>query len=577
MSDLSTDLKALLVLSYYDPLFFTEKVLRATPRQWQHRALEEIGARVRAGEKRLEVLIRACHGSGKSWLVGVLLIWWMATRPEARGLSLAPKWQIIEEVVWAEIRRLFAGSVLADLNVGRCLTTSLTFGPAWFASGASSDKPETLEGAHSPTAAIRITDEAKAVPDAVFTSTQGLLTAPEALDILISTPSIRSGVFYEKDIAGGDRVLRLVVTADDLIREGIPGIAEWKAECARKWGVESADYRSRVMAEYIEEGEGALYPFTHVERAMAQTWDVDAAPVGGLDCAGSVDGDENVLALACGPDDLGRYRVRIAGAWKEHDTMVSKGQTLALLRAAGASSCGVDSIGLGKGVHDALAMDFKGSTAYRASDRAVDPVRFLNRKAEDAWSVRELLEKGLLRLPPDPVLRAQFLAMRYEINAQGRLRVIDPSDSPDRHDAILIALAGERVGPGGNYLKFLQAELVAVRASRGIVKVVDRREETAPSSFEPVADRPFGLSRCRFFEGLHAHDIGGECLDENRHQRQMPAGWASPADAGGPRDDGSRWFAGPGESPAPPRSRVGPRPAQDLASIAFRLAGRGRR
>src|SRR5450759_2756170 len=122
-SELVQDLKALLVACHDDPLLFAEKVLRATPRVWQRRALEAIRARLLAGETRLEVLIRACHSAGKSWLVGVLTIWYMSTRPEARGLTTAPKWQIVEEVIWAEIRRLYAGSLLAALNVGRCLTT----------------------------------------------------------------------------------------------------------------------------------------------------------------------------------------------------------------------------------------------------------------------------------------------------------------------------------------------------------------------------------------------------------------------------------------------------------------------
>ena len=470
MSDLTTDFKDLLVLSYYSPLLFAEKVLRAVPRVWQRRALEAIGERLLAGETRLEVLIRACHGAGKSWLVGVLVLWWMSTRPEARGLTLGPTWRIVEEITWPEVRRLYAGSLLADLNVGRCLTTSLELGPAWFCSGAASDRPETLEGAHSPTAALRVVDEAKAVSDEVITVTQGSLASPQSFDCWISTPSIRTGAFYQRDVFGGDHVVRLVVTAADLIQEGVPGIAEWEADCARKWGVDSADYRSRVRAEYIEEGSGSLYKFSDIERAMAQTWDVGAAPVGGMDCAGSVDGDETVLALACGPDELGRYRVHIGGAWKEHDTMISKGRALAILRSAGATSVSVDAVGLGKGPADALKMDFPATNEYRSTDRPNDPVRFTNRKAEGAWRVRELLEKGLLRLPNDPVVRAQFLAERFEINAQGKLRVVDPPDSPDRHDAILIALAGPARMPGQSYVDYLV----------GAVEEKRRREGRAP-------------------------------------------------------------------------------------------------
>jgi hypothetical protein len=440
MSDVMDDLKKLLVECHDDPLLYATGVLRAKPRVWQHRALEAIRARLAAGETHLEVLVRACHSAGKSWLVAVLVLWYMSTRPEARGMTLATKWQVVEEVVWAEIRRLYAGSLLAALGVGRCLTTSLEFGPAWFCSGAASDKPESLEGQHSPTAACRIVDEGKGVDDGVFVATEGILASPESLDAWISTPNLRRGEFYRRDIYGGADVIRLVVTADDLIEEGVPGLAAWKISCALKWGLDSPAYRSRVMAEYVEEGGGALYAFSHVERAMAQTWEVAGPPRAGFDVAGSIDGDESVLALAYGPDELGRFEVRIPGAWREQNTMVSKGRALACLRAANASAVAVDAIGLGKGVHDALRMDFHACSEYRASNAPEDPVQFANCKAEGAWKVRALLEKGLLRLPNDPTMRAQFMGMKYEVTVQGRLRVVDPNVSPDRHDAIVIAL-----------------------------------------------------------------------------------------------------------------------------------------
>src|ERR1035437_10871277 len=90
-SELVQDLKALLVAGHDDPLLFAEKLLRAPPRGWQRRALEAIRARLLAGETRLEVLIRACHSAGKSWLVAVLVLWYMSTRPEAPGPAAAPQ------------------------------------------------------------------------------------------------------------------------------------------------------------------------------------------------------------------------------------------------------------------------------------------------------------------------------------------------------------------------------------------------------------------------------------------------------------------------------------------------------
>jgi hypothetical protein len=146
--------------------------------------------------------------------------------------------------------------------------------------------------------------------------------------------------------------------------------------------------------------------------------------------------------LAYGPDHLGRRELRLADAWQEADTMKSVGRALRLLREAGAESASVDSIGVGAGIHDALAMSFQPCTAYRASEAPDDGVMFANKKGEDAWGVRKMLTDGLLKLPDDSALRAQFLSMRFEITAAGKVRVIDPSnDSPDRHDAAIIACA----------------------------------------------------------------------------------------------------------------------------------------
>ena len=54
-------------------------------------------------------------------------------------------------------------------------------------------------------------------------------------------------------------------------------------------------------------------------------------------------------------------------------------------------------------------------TEYRASEKAHDSERFANAKAEDAWHLRELLERGLIRLPDSDALRAEMRAIKFEI------------------------------------------------------------------------------------------------------------------------------------------------------------------
>jgi len=454
-----------------DPAGFAEIVLR-TPewtdtfgrsrrlRKWQADLLEEIRVRLARGERQLVVTVRSCHGAGKTFIGGVLVPWWLFTRPDSRVLTTAPTWAGVEGLIWPEIKRLHQGSLLPSLGLGRCLTSRMDVSDAWYAIGASSDRPENLEGHHSPTAAMRLVDEAKAVPPEVFDSTEGLLDAPESLDLWISTPSIRSGRFFEREARGGEDVIRSVVTVDDLIADGIPGKAEWKARRLAEWGEASAEYQSRAMACYVDQAEGALFPFGWIERAMLADFGVLGAPVAGFDVAGSRDGDESVVALAYGPDEGGRRSVTIGGRWKEADTQVSKGRVLAIAREAGATRVRVDCIGLGKGVHDSLATDFP-TDEYRASAKPVDGTRFVNRKAEDLWRVRELLEKGLLKLPQSQDLKSQMLGMRYRILATGKLQAMDPPDSPDLVDALTIALAGPASGKSSGFLEYIEQSLAA--------------------------------------------------------------------------------------------------------------------
>jgi phage terminase large subunit len=452
------DLEAIFRRSYYDPAFFCAHVLRVELRGWQRQALEEIRQRMARGERRLRVLVRSCHGSGKTFLAACLVLWWVATRPEARGLTTAPSWAVVENTLWPEIRRVYNGSLLRPLRFGRMLDTELQVRDAWYVVGAASDKPDKLEGHHSPTAAIRVVDEAKAVEQGVIDSTEGMLDAPETMDVWISTPSLASGAFYDRDTTGGDSVIRIVVTVDDLIADGIPGKAEWKAERIAEWGETSPTYRARCMAEYLDDAEGALFPLSWIERAMGHEWRVLGQPTVGFDVAGSVDGDESAVAEVYGPDDDERIEVRDVRGWQERDTQLSKGRVLAFARDTKAKKIRVDVIGIGKGVKDALdhEKDAPLIEEYRASDKPLDSDRFTNRKAEDAWTMRDRLEKGLVRLPVDDLLRKQLAEMKYEITAAGKIKVVDPDDSPDRADAILIAAAGRGRVAGAGWLDLLE-------------------------------------------------------------------------------------------------------------------------
>jgi phage terminase large subunit len=437
----SADLVALLANLHDDPEGFFRLILHVEPRAWQAKVLREIGDRLRRGEKHVRFVGRTCHGSGKTFLAAGLGLFWTSTRPGSRGLTLATSWAGVSDLLWIEVSKLYRGSLLAAAGVGRLLDTSLTFGDGWDLVGMSSNEAVNLEGRHGA-AALRIIDEAKSARPDIIESTEGLLDAVETMDLWISVPSIPSGPFFSRDTNGGPDVIRAVVTIDDLIAEGLPGKAEWKAARALEWGVNSPEFESRCMARYVSDAEGALFPYAWVARAESAGFTVDGTPTAGLDVAGSVAGDASALAIVAGPDEQGRYEVVGVVSWHTRESVETQGRALHLAREAGCKVLAVDTVGMGYGVHGGMKAEKGiGIASFKASAASTEPDRFVNMKAQVGWQLRTLLEAGKVALPKDPALQREMLAERYQITPVGKIKIIDPSDSPDHLDAVLIALA----------------------------------------------------------------------------------------------------------------------------------------
>jgi len=444
--------------SVNNPEFFAIHVLRWKPRPWQTDLLRDIRAQLLAGKTLIQVLTRTCHGSGKTAVVAVLVLWFVVCHRDSRTLTTGPSWASVENLLWPEIRRIYERSLLSKVGFGRMLGTRFEAGPAWYAVGAASDKPTNLEGHHSPTAAMRIIDEAKAVEDGVYQSTAGMLDAPLNLDVWISTPSLELGKFYERDLANGRGLppsavfVRRIITIDDLITQGVK-TPDQKVQMSLDWGGETSEvYQARAMAQYIQNAEGALIPARWITAAFERTWDLDTQPVMGYDVAGSVDGDQNALASYYGPAGDGRTFLRLEDAWHQGDTGLSVSKVNLWVRERRARLLRVDTAGLGKGPYDQLSKLGDSDEAYYVQAyRSADPVSdhrandFSNRKAEDAFHMRRVFEEGKIALACDPRHRDAFAmqlkAMKYKVLQNGKWAIVDPKDSPDMFDASMMAMS----------------------------------------------------------------------------------------------------------------------------------------
>ena len=454
--------------AYSDPIFYAQHFLRIPPhkfRKWQiDQVLAPLRDRLKRGEKRHRVVVRTCHGAGKTFIAAVVANFWMDTRPGARCLTTAPTWAGVENLLWPEIRGLHQRSILRPMKFGRMLRTRYEISPEWYAVGAASDDPQNLEGHHSKTAAARFVDETKAVSRATIVHTDGMLDAPETLDFWTSTPSIAAGPLYERDVKHarpGDGVIRVKVTIDDLVKEGIPGRAEKREEWLQDWGEESDEYQSRALANYLTDTERALFPLPWIERAIEnppQFMQGSLRPVAGWDVAGSVSGDENAVAKGLGFDAGGVLQLLALKTWRNENTIRAKGEALAFINDDERRTfLVVDALGLGKGAYDALSVEEYPVDSWIASTKANDATRFVNRKTEVAFVLRDLLRDGKFAIPRPKddrekllidKLKTQAAGMRFEVLPNGKNRVVDPDASPDLLDAVLALVHGCLVGHG---------------------------------------------------------------------------------------------------------------------------------
>jgi len=412
-------------------------------------------------EKR-RVAVRAPHGVGKSALAALAALWFATTRDGSdwKVLTTASAWRQLSKYLWPEVAK-WAGRLRWDV-IGRdpfstrhelmTLSLKLESGEAF---AVASDDAGLVEGAHADEVLLVI-DEGKSVPPAMWDALEGVLAGQGASYALaISTPGARAGRFFEiHDRKEGVRDwCPCHVTLEDAIAAGRIS-REWAEQRRKQWGPESSVFKNRVLGEFCADDEDGVIPAAWVEAAV-ERWHAwcEAGKPGefvalGVDLARS-GRDRSAFAPRIGAmiDKLER--------WSYADAMTTTGRVAAILQRRGGVAV-VDVIGLGGPVLDRLreqglnAIAFNASEASDATDRSGE-LRFLNRRAEAWWKLREALDPAfepVLGLPDDDELLGDLTAPRWRINSSGRIQIESKDEirkrigrSTDAGDAVVQVLA----------------------------------------------------------------------------------------------------------------------------------------
>lgn len=394
------------------------------------------------------------------------ILWFLYTHPKAIVLSTAPTWRQVEKLIWKEIRSAYRE---AAIPLGGNLLPKTPelhlIHDEWYAAGLSTNEPDRFQGFHEEHILV-IVDEAAGVNLEIFEAIEGILTSSGARLLLIGNPTAIGTPFYDAFTKPGYKTFHVSaydtpnftefgITPEDIANDtwkGKTGDAvpyprlitpQWVSDRYKSWGETSAPYQVRVMGNFPQQGEDTLIPLLWIELAMERWAEAEEGkPVQlGVDVA-AYGSDKTVIAVRKGK------KLTELQVYSQKNTRETAGLVQNAAREHGTRQVAVDEIGIGRGVVDSLEEYGYERVGVNVAERASNPERYHNLRAELWWGLREQLdpEKEPIALPPDDELLSELASVRYKVDARGAIQIESKEEmrkrlghSPDRADAVVLA------------------------------------------------------------------------------------------------------------------------------------------
>ena len=439
------------------------------PEPWQ----SEILSRIRDGlplSSAIQLATASGHGVGKSALVSWILIWGMATKPDTRGVVTANTETQLKTKTWAELGKwfhMFIGKDHFKLTATALFANDETHERTWRIDLVpwSERNTEAFAGLHNQGRRIVVIfDEASAIPDIIWETTEGALTDAntEIIWCVFGNPTRNTGRFKEC-FPGGihAKVWRTYqVDSRSISFTNHQQVNEW----IKAYGEDSDFVRVRVRGVFPRTGEMEFISAELVgEAAMREaTSHAHEALVIGVDVARYGD-NETVIYVRKGRDAQTYPPVRLRGA----DVITVASKVSEVSTQYNADAIFVDGGGVGGGVVDCLRslsvhcfdVNFGAKSDATLVATETQGMMFANKRAEMWGAMREWLKTGAILNDPD--LRAQLVGPTYTFNLRSEIILEKKEDmrkrgleSPDLADALALTFAypvGMHLGAGGHW------------------------------------------------------------------------------------------------------------------------------
>lgn len=447
-----------------DPVLWAKDVVGA--HLWSQQAAV---ARSVAEDK--DIVVKAGHGVGKSFLSALLICWWIDTRyPDCFVASTAPSTAQIGAIVWREIdgialkieRRYAQGLVDHTLPGYRTSQnewktdngTVIGFGRK--PPDGTGRTGDSLQGIHAVGGVLAVGDEAVGLSEELIDALGNITSTKNSRRLLICNPtnpaSYVAKLFKERPKNWAYHTISVLKSPNFTDEKHVtpPEVLEaltdetYLASKREEYGEGSAMWMSRVEGEFAWDMGNTLFRGEDLTKGYdcEIVPSADARSILGVDVSRSKAGDTNTIY-----ENLGG-KIRFVDEWNEPNAMNTARKIHETALAKGAVEVRIDGAGLGGPIADAvreLSEDRYEVIEILGGNTSPDTNRWYNFRAWSFWSFQNLLATHQIDLEvDDSQLADELLGMEIKTRVSGKDNLLLESKedmrkrgvkSPNRADA----------------------------------------------------------------------------------------------------------------------------------------------
>ncbi len=440
-----------------NPVIWAERVANVQLDDWQAEAAMKFAQKKR-------IAIKSGSGVGKTFFDSILVLWFLSTRPYSRVPCTAPTMAQLSDVLWTELATRIAQSpLLSSMLVWRKTKVEVKgHEDRWYAVARTAGRPrkgtrgasheqftvETLQGYHGATV-MALVDEASGVPDEVFAALEGIYTDRESYCALSSNATRLRGGFYNAFHADAHLWSLMTVNSEDCQR-----VSPQYIQRMRRYGIESALYRSKVLGEFpLSDINCLVLPdFIHASLYHPDTFAQETLiPVSfGLDVGRVKDPSVLTKLFMTQNDELVAVLRRIDSPCSAPALALIVSEEYRKYKPK--YGVYVDAIGIGSGVNDELFRLLPRGTlqASEGNAAALVPAEFVNRRSELLWELKLRYEDESIRVPVQfeslfeeelSDLTWELFHDRVKVESKDAWKARHGGRSPNTSDSLALAVA----------------------------------------------------------------------------------------------------------------------------------------